>query len=553
MNEQLVDRIRQCPNLPSLPAIALQVLQLAQREDVDISEIARAISKDPALSGKILKTVNSSFYGRAQAVSTISHALVILGLQSVKSLVLGFTLVKSLGGGRGKGFKHLQYWRRSIYAATAARSAAAKALLVQQEEAFLAALLQDIGMLVLDAVLGEQYNAVCAKAASHEELAAAEQAELGLTHADAGGVLAQQWKLPPLLAIPIAHHHNPAGVEDPTLQKLAELVQLSGRCAEVFAEEPDAAAIARARGACAAYGLNESESEALLEEVGTRTREVASLFEINLGTPQEYDVVLKRANEAMERLARPTRAAAAAPAAAATAAVELPQAAVATAAPPAAPAPAPATGQHGLSGHSQNASRSPAVSSAPVPTVQPIAAPVVSGPPATLVERTAFDAFLAEHFGVALGTGNSLSMLVTGLDAVQALSGSFGAAAPERAMGYIGRLLATAARPLGLAARLGPHTICVALPGATRAAAVALAENVRRAASARPAPLDGERSSPLTICIGVATLEPGSRLTDPAHLTRAAELALAAARRAGPNRVRVFSLGQPTATSGAAA
>ena len=56
-----------------------------------------------------------------------------------------------------------------------------------------------------------------------------------MTHADAGGVLAEQWKLPPLLAIPIAHHHNPAGVEDPTLQKLAELVQLSGRCAEVFA------------------------------------------------------------------------------------------------------------------------------------------------------------------------------------------------------------------------------------------------------------------------------------------------------------------------------
>src|SRR3954466_1757092 len=202
MNQQLVDRIRACPNLPSLPAIALQVLQLAQREDVDISEIARVICKDPALSGKILKTVNSSFYGRAQAVSTISHALVILGLQSVKSLVLGFTLVKSLGANRGKGFKHLHYWRRSIYAATAARSAAAKLLLVQQEEAFLAALLQDIGMLVLDQVLGEQYNAVCAKAATHDELAAVEQAELGLNHADAGGILAQQGERPPLPAIP---------------------------------------------------------------------------------------------------------------------------------------------------------------------------------------------------------------------------------------------------------------------------------------------------------------------------------------------------------------
>src|SRR2546421_11031623 len=103
MNEELVKRIRACPTLPSLPAIAMQVLDLAQREEVDIAEIARVISKDPALSSKILRTVNSSFYGRAQSISTISHALVILGLQSVKSLVLGFSLVTNLTKNQGKG------------------------------------------------------------------------------------------------------------------------------------------------------------------------------------------------------------------------------------------------------------------------------------------------------------------------------------------------------------------------------------------------------------------------------------------------------------------
>src|SRR5258707_2084490 len=117
MNDQLLQRIRQCPNLPSLPSIAMQVLDLAQKADVDIAEIARIISKDPALSGKILKTVNSSFYGRSQHVSTISHALVILGLQSVKTLVLGFSLVTNLTQSKGKGFNHLAYWKRSIYAA----------------------------------------------------------------------------------------------------------------------------------------------------------------------------------------------------------------------------------------------------------------------------------------------------------------------------------------------------------------------------------------------------------------------------------------------------
>src|ERR1700679_443566 len=119
MNEELISRIRKCPNLPSVPAIAVQVLELAQKPTMDIAEIARVISRDPALSSKILRTVNSSFYGRSQHVSTISHALVILGLQSVKTLVLGFSLVTNLTKGKVKGFKHLNYWKRSIYAAAA--------------------------------------------------------------------------------------------------------------------------------------------------------------------------------------------------------------------------------------------------------------------------------------------------------------------------------------------------------------------------------------------------------------------------------------------------
>src|SRR5215208_7593349 len=133
MNQELIQRIKQCPSLPSLPTIAIQVLDLAQKADVDIAEIARIISKDPALSGKILRTVNSSFYGRSQAVSTISHALVILGLQSVKTLVLGFSLVGNLSKGTNKGgFRHLAYWKRSIYAATAARTVAHKVGVQQQ-------------------------------------------------------------------------------------------------------------------------------------------------------------------------------------------------------------------------------------------------------------------------------------------------------------------------------------------------------------------------------------------------------------------------------------
>src|SRR6266513_579116 len=117
MNQELARRIEDCSALPSLPAIALPVLELAQKDDSHIAEIAKVISKDPALSSKILRTVNSSFYGRGQKVGTISHALVILGLQSVKTLVLGFSLVTNFTKNKSKGFKHITYWKRSIYSA----------------------------------------------------------------------------------------------------------------------------------------------------------------------------------------------------------------------------------------------------------------------------------------------------------------------------------------------------------------------------------------------------------------------------------------------------
>src|SRR5688572_4820108 len=267
MNEELIERIRQCPNLPSLPAIAMQVLELAQKPEVDIAEIARIICKDPAMSSKILRTVNSSFYGRSQHVSTISHALVILGLQSVKTLVLGFSLVTNLSKNKGKGFKHITYWRRSIFAATAARTLAAKIGLVQQEEAFLTALLKDIGMLVLDLVLEEKYGEIHAKVSTHEELVVAERATLGMTHADVGGVLAEQWKLPPLLSTPIAFHHTPEKVEDSALRKLTELVGLAGRCADVFVNENAAESIATVRQTAQQhYGMAEAEVDALLDE-----------------------------------------------------------------------------------------------------------------------------------------------------------------------------------------------------------------------------------------------------------------------------------------------
>src|SRR4051812_6639075 len=292
MKELLIKKIRACPTLPSMPAIAMQVLELAQKDHVDIAEIARVICKDPALSSKILRTVNSSFYGRANTISTISHALVLLGLQAVKTLVLGFSLVGNLSKAKSKGFKHVNYWRRSVYAATAARMLASKLHIVQQEECFLGALLMDIGMLVLDQVLGEEYGAAHDTVVSHQQLSEVERKTFGMTHAEASGVLAEQWKLPPVLAVPITFHDRPQDVSDVPLKKLTELVTLAGRCADVFVDEKAADAIAFVRKAFAeSYQISEADCDAMMKEISTKTKEVASLFEVNISDAGNFEAV----------------------------------------------------------------------------------------------------------------------------------------------------------------------------------------------------------------------------------------------------------------------
>src|SRR4051795_4541388 len=120
VNQELASRITNSTQLPTLPIIAMKVLELTRREDVSVPEIASLIMNDPALASRILKTVNSPFYGLRKQVSTVSGALVILGLQAAKTLALGFSLLTSLkknSDGSDAPFDYAAFWKRSIYAA----------------------------------------------------------------------------------------------------------------------------------------------------------------------------------------------------------------------------------------------------------------------------------------------------------------------------------------------------------------------------------------------------------------------------------------------------
>src|SRR5262245_24495269 len=171
MSSVTLEHVLSCPGLPSLPTVAVQVLNLARNPNVQLDQIARVIQNDPALCARILKTVNSSFFGLSKPCPTITRALAYLGLNTVKSLVLGFSLVDWIE--TSDDVDDLQdYWRRSVCSAATARRLAAMVKGCDPEEAFVAALVQDIGVLAMRRAIGPAYRNITSQCRGRHEMLA---------------------------------------------------------------------------------------------------------------------------------------------------------------------------------------------------------------------------------------------------------------------------------------------------------------------------------------------------------------------------------------------
>ena len=134
MQIALRQKLETCKTLPSLPAVAVHLLRLCQRENFDIADVARAIGSDANLSAKVVALVNSPLFAMRQEVRTVSHALVLLGVNAVRTIALSFALVADMRAHERNGFNHRRYWQRAVFAAAAAQELARAAGLRHPEE-----------------------------------------------------------------------------------------------------------------------------------------------------------------------------------------------------------------------------------------------------------------------------------------------------------------------------------------------------------------------------------------------------------------------------------
>jgi len=489
IDQQLVDSVLDSPQLPSLPAIALEIIRLVQEDEADVDQIADTISLDPALSSKLLKTVNSSFYGLPKTVGSVHQAVIVLGLNSVKTLALGFSLVGNMTSAGGDGFDHYAFWRRSLFSATAAKQLCDQLNIVQAEEVFIASLLQDVGVLALSQVIEQPYiDLVNATGGDHRKLSALERESLGGDHMEVGAAMAESWSLPPLLVESIRLHEQPEEASE-NLVGLVRTVHAGALAADLI-ENPDDQSRVQAFHAYmqAHFDIAQDDAETMIKDVFANAREMQRLFELPTGELGNCEDILARANQALEAVSMGC-------------AQENEQL------------------KHDNEKLKTEASRDP-----------------VTG----LLNRRRFDERLDELFLVADGD-TPLSLIFIDLDRFKVVNDTHGHLAGDALLRTIAQAVGRVMSDRFEAYRYGGDEITVLCPGCARPDAAVLAENLRTCIEKTACEVsdDAPVSVSLTASIGVATYA-GEVFKRPEQLIRAADRGVYAAKNGGRNAVRVF-------------
>jgi putative nucleotidyltransferase with HDIG domain len=262
-------------DLPSLPAVVMELLGSIDQENVDISVLAKKVSYDQALTAKTLRLANSSTYGLQVKVTTIQQAMTFLGFQATRNLIIAVAVTGCFPSGLCPGFDDKAFWRHSIATAACARVLARRVRL-NQDYAFTAGLLHDIGRLVLVSKHPQRYQQVISERAAQDcDLVEVERALLGVDHVAAGVALAEHWNFSDTMRQAIAHHHEP---ETPGAGFLATIVHVANAIVHALdlAREQDELVPAVSSVAWTALGLSEEsylhafrETELQFEEMST--------------------------------------------------------------------------------------------------------------------------------------------------------------------------------------------------------------------------------------------------------------------------------------------
>jgi diguanylate cyclase (GGDEF)-like protein len=488
MNHGLLAQIKGDPQLPSLPAVAVQVLELAKQSNATAAGVAKVISSDPALVAKVLKTVNSSFYGLSHQVSTINHAIVLLGMQTVKTLALGFSLASSLNSKKSAKFDYVRFWRQSLFSAVAARTLAKVVQSKEPEEAFLAGLLSDIGTLAMHRALGREYDILLEKSEGDQvKLLSLSREKFDLDHAQVGGALAEHWKFPPQMVEPIRQHHSLAD-RGAQAQGLVEIVHAGVLCGQVYAAKRKGLLQAAKKELTTRFKLDEARIKAIFKEIHSQTNELADLFDVKIEPGRSFMEVEQEAREALTEISLQTQFQ-----------------------------------------NKQMECRN-----------QELNTLANTDSLTGLANRNHFNECIALSLSESSVSRKPLSLLFLDLDHFKTINDTHGHQAGDEVLARVGKLIKSLSDGNNLAARYGGEEFAVILSDKDSAAAGKLAELIRKSIQSEKITFEDKTIS-VTVSVGIATADAQNHFGSLDEMVRDADQALYAAKKAGRNCVRASS------------
>jgi two-component system, cell cycle response regulator len=307
MNEQdVLRKIKESDQLPTLSGVASKIITLASDPNTSARDIGNLASKDIALTTKILKVVNSSFFGFSKDITTVNQAVAIMGINAVRNLVLSFSIMDIQANHADDRFDYKKFWEKSLASAVTARIIGNFLKPNISEELFMAGLLQNFGQMLIAKTFPGIYTKINELSAKTDDnILLAEKEVLGTTHCMVGANFAKDWGLADSLLVSTQYHHNPETYTDSNkeLNFYLNVVHISGLIADILYDQKTDGKYDQFKiRASEMIALSQNQIEKLLNQVSNEVEETAKFFDLKIDEPRSVTEILQVANNELSQL-----------------------------------------------------------------------------------------------------------------------------------------------------------------------------------------------------------------------------------------------------------
>ena len=429
----------------------------------------------------------------------------MLGIRAICALALSFSLVSDFQEKEGGSFDYTNFWRRSLISAVAAHALGSATNVPNQEEIFLVALLQDIGMLALDKIIPDVYSKMLSQSGNdHGQVQRLEQQHLGCDHSDLSVYLGGRWNLPDAFVTAFQHSHETKPEVLLELGMGTRCAVLSGDLTDIWLGDRNLEAFCEASmKAQTVLDMPPETLEAVLAKVGDALPDLSTVFEIDLGSPETTNAVLEQAKEALLALSLETM---------------------------------------------QEAQRTKATTDILESENRSLKQQVDRDPLTELYNRYFLEEALAREFERARHSKQHLSLVFFDIDNFKSVNDQHGHPLGDQVIVAVARIIERNLRHTDVAARYGGEEFVLVLPRTDTTSASRISQRIiQRLADESFSGTNGESFS-VTMSGGFATYSEGCAFENPSALIEAADVSLYAAKHQGGNRVvaESFRLPHPT-------